>query len=187
MANQSAHQRNPKTMNATIYTRSWAVVNASENKAGERIVSGYAARYNVNANLGNFNERIQPGAFDEADFSDVRFLVNHEGIPLARTTNGSLQLRITKQGLFYTATLPDTPQAFEIYEAVKDGRITSSSFAFTIAEEEWTPWAKLRTITKVGAVLDVSPTTFPAYLETSAVVGREPSVFGELMHDSDRG
>jgi HK97 family phage prohead protease len=157
-------------MTSKIMTRAWPIIQAQQDKAGAMVLQGYAARYNVTANLGNFFETIQRGAFDGADFSDVRFLTNHEGIPLARSTNGSLRLRVNNEGLHYIATLPDTAAARELFEAVKDGRLTSSSFAFTIAEEEWRPANKLRIITRVGQVLDVSPVTYPAYLETSVTV-----------------
>lgn len=153
-----------------IYTRAMPVLSADQDKDKALILHGYAARYNVSANLGAFNETIQRGAFDEANFEDVRFLVNHAGIPLARSTNGSLRLRVTREGLRYTATLPDTAEARELYEAVKDGRLTHSSFAFTIAEEEWVPSRKTRIITRIGDVLDVSAVTYPAYIETSVEV-----------------
>ena len=153
-----------------IYTRAMPVLTADQDKENAMILHGYAARYNVSANLGTFNETIKIGAFDDANFEDVRFLVNHAGIPLARSTNGSLRLRVTRQGLHYTATLPETPDARELYQAVKDGRLTHSSFAFTIAEEEWVPSRKTRIITRVGAVLDVSAVSYPAYIETSVEV-----------------
>lgn len=153
-----------------IYTRAMPVLSADQDKNNAMILHGYAARYNVAANLGTFYETIKVGAFDAANFDDVRFLVNHTGIPLARSTNGSLRLRVTREGLRYTATLPDTPDARELYQAVKDGRLTHSSFAFTIEEEEWVPSRKTRIIHKVGAVVDVSAVSYPAYLETSVEV-----------------
>lgn len=158
-------------MESKIYTRSWLSMSADNDKGGAMMVHGYAARYNVQADLGVFREIIMKGAFDDANFSDVRFLVNHSGIPLARSTNGSLRLRVTSSGLHYAATLPETAEARELYEAIKDGRLSHSSFAFTIAEEEWEPRMKLRRITRIGEVLDVSPVSFPAYVETSVEAG----------------
>ena len=159
--------------NVKIYTRAMPVLTADQNKDAAMILHGYAARYNVFANLGAFNETIKPGAFDGANFDDVRFLVNHAGIPLARSTNGSLQIRITREGLRYTATLPDSTDARELYQAVKDGRLTHSSFAFTIAEEEWVPSRRLRIITRVGQLLDVSAVTYPAYEATTVTTAPE--------------
>jgi HK97 family phage prohead protease len=78
---------------------------------------------------------------------------------------------VTSSGLHYAATLPETAEARELYEAIKDGRLSHSSFAFTIAEEEWEPRMKLRRITRIGEVLDVSPVSFPAYVETSVEAG----------------
>jgi len=159
--------------NGKIYTRAVPVLTADHDKSDAMILHGYAARYNVFANLGAFNETIKPGAFDAANFDDVRFLVNHTGIPLARSTNGTLQIRITREGLRYTATLPDTNDARELYQAVKDGRLTHSSFAFTIAEEEWVPSRRLRVITRINQLLDVSAVTYPAYDATTVTAGPE--------------
>ena len=54
-------------------------------------VAGYGAVFNSESNdLGGFVEYISPNAFDGRLEDDVRFLVNHDGLPLARTTNGTL-------------------------------------------------------------------------------------------------
>ena len=88
-------------------------------KNGQLIVSGYAAKYNTPTNLGRFNEQIAQGAFDNALKQDVRFLVNHDGLALARTTNGSLKLSSDKVGLKYEAHLNDTTASRDLYEAIK--------------------------------------------------------------------
>ena len=58
-----------------IYTRAMPVLSADQDKNNAMILHGYAARYNVAANLGAFYETIRMGAFDAANFDDVRFLV----------------------------------------------------------------------------------------------------------------
>jgi phage head maturation protease len=40
-----------------------------------------------------FMERVQRGAFRKvlSDGADVRFLINHDGLPLARTASGTMR------------------------------------------------------------------------------------------------
>jgi HK97 family phage prohead protease/HK97 family phage major capsid protein len=130
-------------------------------------VSGYAAMFDDITDLGYFKERIARGAFDGVMEDDVRLLINHAGVPLARTTNGTLDLEVDETGLRYTARLADTTEGRDLYKLIKRGDISQSSFAFTIAEEDYDRKANLRTITKMGSLLDVSPVTYPAYPTTT--------------------
>jgi HK97 family phage prohead protease len=128
-------------------------------------VSGYAAVFNQTTDLGKMFERIEPGAFDGADMSDVRLLINHEGLPLARTASGTMALLIDERGLKYVATLDATEQAHTLASAARRGDVSQSSFAFTIDRQrfEEQDGKPLRIIERVGTVLDVSPVTYPAY------------------------
>jgi len=130
-------------------------------------VSGYAAMFDDITDLGYFRERIARGAFDGVMEDDVRLLINHTGVPLARTTNGTLDLEVDGSGLRYTARLADTQEGRDLYKLIKRGDISQSSFAFTIEEEDWDRKANLRTITRMGSLLDVSPVTYPAYPTTT--------------------
>jgi HK97 family phage prohead protease len=145
---------------------------AAEPTNGALSVTGYAARFNEITALPHFLERIAPGAFTRADLSDVRLLVDHAGVPLARSSSGTLRLEVDKTGLRYTAELPNTERGRELYEAIRRGDVSQSSFAFTIARQTWTEHKgqALRTIEDVGVVFDVSPVTYPAYPTTSAAI-----------------
>ena len=129
---------------------------------GDMTITGYASVYDDQYDLGYFTERVAPGAFDGRLDDDVRLLINHEGMPLARTTNGTLELTTDGRGLFYRANLADTQEGRDLYKLIQRGDITQSSFAFTIDEDEWTADRKLRTIKRVGRLYDVSPVTYPA-------------------------
>jgi HK97 family phage prohead protease/HK97 family phage major capsid protein len=133
-------------------------VRASE----DMIISGYASVFGDSYDLGYFQERVAPGAFDGRTEDDVRLLINHAGVPLARTTNGTLELTIDARGLHYRAMLADTSEGRDLYKLIKRGDITQSSFAFTIDEDEWSKDRSMRTITRVGQLYDVSPVTYPA-------------------------
>jgi len=134
---------------------------------GERRISGYAATFNDVTDLGYFREQIATGAFEGRTDDDVRLLINHTGVPLARTTNGTLRLSVDDDGLRYEAELADTQEGRDLYTLIKRGDISQSSFAFSIEDEAWDNKTNLRTVLKVGRLYDVSPVTYPAYATTT--------------------
>ena len=140
--------------------------------AGPMVLEGYAAVFEEETDLGAFREVIARGAFDDVLNDDVRLLIDHNPPPLARTTNGTLQLSVDEKGLKYRAELVDTQAARDLYAMVKRGDINQSSFAFTIEEQEFDQERELRTVTKVRQLFDVSPVTYPAY-EATEVVARK--------------
>lgn len=138
-------------------------VRAIEVRAEENMtITGYASVYGDEYDLGYFTERVAPGAFEGRLDDDVRLLINHEGMPLARTTNGTLELTTDGRGLHYRAQLADTQEGRDLYKLIQRGDISQSSFAFTIDDDEWSADRKLRTIKRVGRLYDVSPVTYPA-------------------------
>ena len=131
------------------------------------VVEGYASNFDVEYDLGYFKESVARGAFDSVMQDDVRFLLNHTGAPLARTTNGTLELSVDETGLKYRAALADTQDGRDLYKLIKRGDITQSSFAFTIDNDEWSEDRSTRTITKIGRLLDTSAVTYPASPSTT--------------------
>ena len=131
------------------------------------VVEGYASNFEVEYDLGYFKESVARGAFDDVMQDDVRFLLNHTGAPLARTTNGTLELSVDQTGLKYRAALADTQDGRDLYKLIKRGDITQSSFAFTIDGDEWSEDRSTRTITKIGRLLDTSAVTYPASPSTT--------------------
>jgi HK97 family phage prohead protease len=134
-------------------------------------VSGYAAVFNQAADIGGFfQEIIAPGAFSDAiGRDDVVFLINHEGLPLARTRSGTLQLREDSTGLFMESVLDGSdPDVQSIVPKMKRGDLDKMSFAFIPELQEWdeTGTMPVRTIRKL-ALFDVSIVTTPAFDGTS--------------------
>lgn len=130
-------------------------------------VEGYAAVFNEETNIGGFfRERIEPGAFSDAiGRDDVVFLINHEGLPLARTRSGTLTLSEDDRGLKMFTTLdPEDPDVRSIAGKMKRGDLDKMSFAFMPEVQEWDESGDmpLRTI-KRAALFDVSVVTTPAY------------------------
>lgn len=130
-------------------------------------VSGYAAVFNEEADIaGLFREVIEPGAFTEAvKRDDVVFLVNHEGLPLARTRSKTLKLTQDDHGLRMETVLDaDDPDVKAIVGKMKRGDLDKMSFAFRAEVQEWDDSQEppLRTIKK-AQLFDVSIVTSPAY------------------------
>lgn len=130
-------------------------------------VAGYAAVFNEEADIGGyFREVIAPGAFSEAiSRDDVVFLINHDGLPLARTRSGTLTLKEDKRGLYIETELdPEDPDVKSILPKMKRGDLDKMSFAFIPEVQEWddSDETPLRTIKKVR-LYDVSIVTTPAY------------------------
>lgn len=130
-------------------------------------VSGYAAVFNERADIGGyFLEVIEPGAFKDAvGRDDVVFLVNHEGLPLARTRSGTLILKEDERGLYMETELdPQDPDVMAIVPKMKRGDLDKMSFAFIPEVQEWDESGDVpvRTLKKLG-LRDVSIVTHPAY------------------------
>jgi HK97 family phage prohead protease len=134
-------------------------------------VAGYAAVFNEPADIGGyFTEVIEPGAFRAAiGRDDVVFVINHEGLPLARTRSGTLKLIEDKKGLRMETVLdPEDPDVKAIIPKMQRGDLDKMSFAFRATKQEWdeTTDPPTRRIKEVE-LYDVSIVTTPAYDGTS--------------------
>ena len=158
-------------------------------ESDEMIIEGYAALYDNETNIGPFRETIARGAFDDVLNNDVRALMNHDpNLVLGRTGAGTLELELDDTGLKYRVHLGEQQYAKDLYESVKRGDISQSSFAFTIAEQSWNENRTVRSVDKVATLLDVSPVTYPAYKDTEGLLARneeqEPDVIDNAVAES---
>lgn len=136
-------------------------------KDGGLYVEGYAAVFGEETNVGGmFREVIERGAFiDAIGRDDVVFLINHEGLPLARTRSGTLTLEEDDRGLKIKTSLdPEDPDVRSIAGKMKRGDLDKMSFAFWPEVQEWDESGDLplRTI-KRASLYDVSIVTTPQY------------------------
>ncbi len=166
----------------TVEVRAWSGVELRESQAsgGVRVV-GYASTYDQpypiwgGPDSGGFNETIAAGAFNKsvAEKDDVRFLLNHDGVPLARTKSGTMSLEADDVGLLVDADLdPGSPIVAGLRSAMERGDMDQMSFAFEVTRQEWSPdWAERR-ITEVR-LFDVSVVTYPANDQTMALIGAD--------------
>lgn len=143
---------------------------------GKMIIEGYPIVYNTYADLWGFREIIRPGATTEAlKRSDEIVLWNHEsGQPMARKSNGTLEVQEDEKGVFIRADVSKTRWGRDGYEAIDNGITDKMSFAFDIANggENWIQeevagvHIPVREITEFSEIYDYSPVTFPAYNDT---------------------
>ena len=152
-------------------------VTAEENESGS-VITGRPIVFDSMTNIGEFDEIIERGALNNTDLTDVRFLVNHDlsKIPLARSRrnngNSTMTLTVDEQGMFIRAILDteNNADAQALYSAVQRGDISGMSFLFSVTDERWENLESehpTRHILAIGAVIEVSAVTFPAYNSTS--------------------
>jgi len=157
------------------------------------VIEGYAARFDDETVIGGqFAERVARGAFEGADMSNTVALFNHDwNMPLARVGKG-LELSVDEVGLRYRFELGEQSYAKDLAENIRMGNVSTSSFGFTVSDDEWErrDGMNLRTINSVGTLFDVSPTTQGAYPTTEvairsmeAALTEEPVVAEEVVEE----
>jgi uncharacterized protein len=144
-------------------------------------VTGVA--YDVTDFLGAYAETIAVGAFTRAitEGQDVRLTINHAGIPLARTSSGTLTLREVlrpqddpqgrgQTGLWIDASIDTaaSPLAQSAQSAVDRRDMSQMSFVFACSStgQTWNKEYTERTVTDLD-LYDVSVVSYPASLMTS--------------------
>lgn len=141
----------------------WEIRQTPDGKVGLR---GYAAMFDSPAH----GEVIRSSAFTKtlAEQADVRLLVNHEGIPIARSKSGSLTLSVDERGLVVDAPDLDmaNPTVQELVSAMSRGDIDQMSFAFIPVRENYDSETRTREILECR-LMDVSVVTYPWYESTS--------------------
>jgi HK97 family phage prohead protease len=165
---------------------SWAIRSVDEKRSiaysnlelrasndGKTLV-GYAAVFDSPSEPLPWTEYVRSGAFRKTinDGADVRLLIDHEGIPLARTRSGTLKLQEDEVGLRVEAQLDETnPDAARVMSALKRGDLSQMSFAFRTVKDSWSENRTVRDLKEVQ-LFDVSVVTYPAYEQTVAELRR---------------
>jgi HK97 family phage prohead protease len=168
--------------------------------------TGYASTtgqpYAVTDWAGTYMETIERGAFDKtlAEGDDVRLLINHDGLPLARWTgrgvNGgdTMSLSADATGLKVEASLDrNDPDVQRIAPKMRRGDLTQMSFGFQVVKQDWSKDYSERSIREVR-LFDVSVVTYPANPTTSASVRQQlrsshipVERFASIMHELRAG
>lgn len=154
----------------------------------EGYASVYDTPYEMYDSLGVYTERVLPGAGAKtlAENPDVVLLCNHAGLPLARTTNGSLMLSEDSTGLHVAADLAaDTSTVRDVVASVEAGLVTEMSFAFRVIRQQWSPDWEQRGILEYDISRgDVSVVTMGANPATTVAL-RAADLLGILDHLDD--
>lgn len=150
----------------TIERRAAQDAQLAKDSAPPRVV-GHAAVFNQETSIGGyFREVIRPGAFlNSIGRDDIPFLIEHGGLPLARSTSGTLKLSEDGVGLLVESVLDgDDPDVRRIVPKMQRGDLNKMSFGFIAKRQEWdeTGDVPLRTIFEAD-LFDVSIVTSPAY------------------------
>lgn len=136
----------------------------------ENTLVGYAAVFDSPSEPMPYTEYVRRGAFSKTlnDGADVRLLIDHDGVPLARTKSGTMSLEEDERGLRVEAELdPANPDAARVLSAMRRGDLSQMSFAFKTIKDSYNEDRSVRELKEVK-LFDVSIVTFPAYEDTVA-------------------
>ena len=143
----------------------------------ELVLDGYASifesAYDVfgGPDRGGWLEIVDRKAFDVslAKKPDVHLLVNHEGLPLARTKSGTMDLSTDRKGLRVVARLErNDPDVAALAPKMRRGDLDEMSFAFRTVRQEWNEDENERRLLEVNIHKgDVSVVNFGANDATS--------------------
>ena len=144
-------------------------------------LTGYASTFEQPYDMGWYQETVNSGAFKRTlgQNPDVRLLINHGGLPLARTASGTLTLDTDSKGLRVSATLdPSDPDVASLAPKMRRGDLNQMSFAFRTNEDVWASDMSARTLMALDlADGDVSVVTYPANPNAMASVRSDgPSI-----------
>jgi len=169
MADEELASNRNRWVVTTNNKRSIAYSNLEIRADGDgKTLVGYAAVFDSPSEPLPWTEFVRRGAFAKTinDGADVRLLVDHEGVPLARTKSGTLRISEDDKGLRVEADLDEAnPDAARVMSALRRGDVSQMSFAFEPVKDSWSSDKKTRELKEVK-LFDVSVVTYPAYEET---------------------
>jgi HK97 family phage prohead protease len=146
-----------------------------------RRIEGYGIVFNsLSKDLGGFREIIMDTSLDGVlEKSDVLAVLDHDKsrgvMARSKRMKGTLELKVDKKGMKYAFDAPTFDLGNQVLENIRRGDITTSSFAFAVAEngQKWekkTDGNYLRTIFKFEQIYDVSPVYREAYSDTTVAI-----------------
>jgi HK97 family phage prohead protease len=134
-------------------------------------VVGYAAVFDsLSEDLGGFQERLEPTAFNGSMGREYFALYSHDmSKVLGSSRSGTLKASPDTKGLNFEVELPDTTFGRDLWVSLTRGDVQGASFGFTVSGDEWNldGGMPIRTITQIERLFEVSITAMPAYPSTS--------------------
>jgi HK97 family phage prohead protease len=135
-----------------------------------RTLAGRVMPYGVKARIGGYTEMFRPGAFADADPTQIPLLAvhDHESLPIGR----ALSLTDGPAGLDAELRVSETRTGDEVLTLVRDGAATGLSVGFIPVEDRWN--ATKTTVERVRArLMEISITAFPAYQDARILAVRD--------------
>ena len=154
--------------------------------ASGRTLTGYAATFGSLTTIGDFAERIAPGAFTKslASGRDVLALSDHnQSAVLGRTKSGTLQLREDSKGLQFSLQLPDTTAGRDLAVLAARGDLGGMSFGFVATDESWSGNTRELRSVELHEISVVQ--SWPAYSQTEVSLRNRPSFWEDLPPSID--
>lgn len=157
-------------------------VRDSGSGGGVYTIKGHAAVFDRwSLDLGGFRERVAKGAFDNVLSRDphVLHLWDHDtarALSSTRSKDYPLELRTDPSGLRFYSKVTPTSYATDLRLLLEGGVIDQSSFAFTVAKDEWRITDEgdeervERTIIEVDQLFDVTTCAMGAYPTTDSAL-----------------
>lgn len=148
--------------------------------AGNPKLDGWASLFEVPYDMyggpekGGWTEIVDRRALNKtlSRGPDTVLLVNHDGLPLAKTVSGTLDLDADKKGLRSLGDLePTDPDVQRLLPKMRRGDLREMSFAFRTVAEEWNADHTVRRLMEVNIDKgDVSVVNYGAQPKTSAEI-----------------
>jgi uncharacterized protein len=123
--------------------------------------------------LGGWKEVIEATAFNSTDVSELRAVIDHKGIPLARYPK-TLDVEDSPEGLRWSVDPPRSRQ--DVVEAIERGDMRAGSWRMVVGKDEWR--GDTRHVHEVSELLDVTlvGAEEPAYPAASVELRTSPRV-----------
>ena len=144
-------------------------------------LTGYAAIFNSEADLGGFVEVVRNGARRKSPEggTNIRALYQHQGDALRGTTRGgTLKLKEDAHGLAFELALPDTTHGRDLAILVDRGDVAGCSFGFRVRDggDRWEQRGGqlVRELLDVDLV-EITLTADPAYQDTTVAMRSRPA------------
>jgi HK97 family phage prohead protease len=170
----------PAGMEQRIYPAQFEVRSAPDGTGGTKYsLSGYATVYDRPYPMfdqhGEYVEQVRAGAGKKtlSENPDVVLVLNHDGMPMARTKNGSLKLSEDSTGLHTDAPALNGERQIvrEVVAAVDEAILDEMSFRFHTTRQAWNDDYTQRDISEYNLHRgDVSVVTFGANPNTAVAM-----------------